>query len=95
MGRIVQTCSETRNQIDVYRTSDVQRSARRQRLAEHIHQAGPRPVLEALLAVENGEPLDDVLEDFGRIPVSTYMAVGANELPINRPLGVVDGGRNV
>ena len=44
------------------------RSARRIELCEHLHAAGPRPVLEALLAVDSGQDLDEVLEDFGRIP---------------------------
>jgi hypothetical protein len=54
------------------------RSARRRRLCAHLHSAGPRPVLEALLAVDSGQPLDDVLEDFGRVPADTYHAVGAS-----------------
>jgi uroporphyrinogen-III synthase len=54
------------------------RSARRRRLSEHLHSAGPRPVLEALIAVEAGQSLDAVLEDFGRIPADIYRAIGAN-----------------
>ena len=54
------------------------RTARRIRLAAHLHAAGPRPILEALLAVDSGQPLDDVLEDFARIPADTYRAVGAS-----------------
>jgi hypothetical protein len=57
------------------------RSARRQRLSAHLHAAGPRPVLEALLAVEAGQPLDAVLEEFGRVPAATYRAVGAHAFP--------------
>ena len=53
------------------------RSARRMRLCAHLHAAGPRPVLEALIAVDSGQPLDDVLEDFGRIPADIYHAVDA------------------
>lgn len=68
------------------------RTPRRQRLASHIHAAGPRPVLEALLAVEAGRPLDEVLEDFARVPVAMYVAVGADCLAIDNFL-VVDGGR--
>jgi hypothetical protein len=41
------------------------RSAQRRRLCAHLHSSGPRPVLEALLAVEAGQDLDEVLEDFG------------------------------
>ena len=32
------------------------RSARRMRLCTHLHAAGPRPVLEALIAVDSGQP---------------------------------------
>lgn len=60
------------------------RNARRQRLALHLHQAGPRPVLEALLDVAGGRDLDVTLEDFARVSVATYEAVGAHELPIQR-----------
>ena len=70
------------------------RHVRRQRLVRHLHQAGERPVLEALVAVEAGQLLDDVLADFGRIPINVYHAVGADRLPIDRPLAVVDGGRD-
>lgn len=54
------------------------RSARRRRLCTHLHSAGPRPVLEALLAVQGGQCLDEVLEDFGRVPSDIYHAVGAS-----------------
>ena len=40
---------------------------RRQRAAEHLHDLGPRPVLEALAEVEAGADLDHVLADFERI----------------------------
>jgi hypothetical protein len=55
------------------------RSPRRQKLSEHLHAAGPRPVLEALLAVEAGQPLDLVLEEFGRVAADTYRRVGASQ----------------
>jgi hypothetical protein len=53
--------------------------ARRQELCRHLTLAGPRPVYEAITAVARGEDLDQVLEDFGRIPVSVYRGVGASE----------------
>ena len=56
----------------------MKRSARRMRLCTHLHAAGPRPVLEALIAIDSGQPLDDVLEDFGRVPADIYHAVGAS-----------------
>jgi hypothetical protein len=37
------------------------RSARRQRLVAHLHASGPRPVLEALLELEAGRALLDLL----------------------------------
>jgi hypothetical protein len=76
-----------------HRTFLQARSSKRQRLVAHLH-AGPRPTLEALLAVEQGNDLDEVLADFARIPVDVYRAVGADELPINQPLAVINGGRD-
>jgi hypothetical protein len=67
------------------------RSARRQRLALHLHRCGPRPVLEALIAVAKGQSLDAVLQDFCRLNASTYRRVGADKLPI--PHEVVLKGR--
>jgi hypothetical protein len=57
---------------------DNERSVRRQYLSKRLHIAGPRPVLEALLAVDSGQPLDDVLEDFARVPSSFYRILGAS-----------------
>jgi hypothetical protein len=51
-----------------------------------LYAAGPRPVLEALIAVQGDADLDDVLAGFARVPVSTYHAIGANQLPIDRIL---------
>jgi hypothetical protein len=53
-------------------------------LARHLHACGSQPVLEALIAVDDGQPLDAVLEDFGRLPVRIYHEVGANEFPLNQ-----------
>jgi len=50
-------------------------------------------LLEALLADAAGQPLDRVLEDFGRLPAELYHATGADVLPIDR-LDLVDGGRS-
>ena len=71
---------------------DDPRSIRRQRLVAHLHSAGARPTLEAMLELEQGKPLDQVLEDFARVPVETYRAIGAAVLPINS-LVVLKGGR--
>lgn len=67
------------------------RTPRRQHLARHLHAAGPRPVLEALLELEAGRPLDDVLERFGRISIDVYHELGANKLSTG-PYAIVDGG---
>jgi hypothetical protein len=69
------------------------RSPRRQRLASHLHRCGARPVLEALLAMERSQPLDAVLDDFGRILAHVYRTVGASDLGTDDQLVVVDGGR--
>ena len=58
--------------------SDSKRAPRRQYLAERLHAAGPRPVLEALLAVADGHDLDWTLEDSARIPSSVYRIMGAS-----------------
>jgi hypothetical protein len=60
------------------------RNPTRQRLAAHLHAARPRPVLEALIAVDGGQPLDSVLNEFGRVSVETYHAIGANDFPNKR-----------
>ncbi len=70
---------------------NITRSARRQRLVQHLHRCGPRPVLEALIAVECGQDLDVVLEDFARLQPEIFEAVGADVLPID-DMAVVDGG---
>jgi hypothetical protein len=67
------------------------RSARRQRLARHLHAAGARPILEALIAVEQGQSLDAVLADFARVPIEVYHALGADRLPL---LTVTNEGRD-
>jgi hypothetical protein len=68
------------------------RTPRRQRLARHLHQCGPRPVLEALIAVEGGAPLDEVLEDFCRLVPEVYQAMGADVMSVDR-MTLIDGGR--
>jgi len=46
-------------------------SPRRQRATEHLHNLGPRPVLEALVEVEAGADLDRVLADFAQLDIET------------------------
>jgi hypothetical protein len=67
------------------------RNPRRQYLAAYLHSCGPRPVLEALIAVEKGQPVEDVLKDFSRLPPSIFEALGADTMPIDE-LAVIEGG---
>ena len=69
------------------------RSLRRRRLVNHLYACGPRPVLEALLAVDGGADLDAVLTDFARLPPRVYRAIGADYLDAEPPLFVFAGGR--
>jgi hypothetical protein len=71
---------------------DLNRTSRRQRQVRHLYKCGPRPVLEALIAVDAGQDLDVVLEDFCRLQPKIYHAVGADESPFEQ-VGVIDGGR--
>jgi hypothetical protein len=71
---------------------DLNRTSRRQRLVRHLIECGPRPVFEAMLQLEPGPKLDEVLERFCRIQPETYHALGADELPLEH-VGVIDGGR--
>jgi hypothetical protein len=64
------------------------RSAIRQRLVLHLYESGPRVVLEAMLELEQGKNLDDVLISFTRIPASTYRQLGADRLPIPQELNL-------
>ena len=58
--------------------AEIVANPRRQRAAEHLHNLGPRPVLEALAEVEAGANLDRVLADFERIDAETVAALGAD-----------------
>lgn len=68
-----------------------QRSPRRQQLVRHLHAAGPRPTLEALLEVAAGRDLDEVLARYARLPPAVYRALGADVLPIDTT--AIGGGR--
>ncbi len=56
--------------ISAIRSRRPQHLADQQRLdlARRLSNCGPRPVLEALLAVERGESVNAVLRDFARLP---------------------------
>ena len=60
------------------------RSAERQRGVAHLCAAGPRVVLEALLEISRGKPIDDVLLRYAKMPVSVYRAMGADVLLIHQ-----------
>ena len=70
---------------------DIARSPRTQRLAAHLHKCGPRPMLECLIAVAEGQPLDAALHDFDRLSPDLYRAIGADVLPVDR-LTLIEGG---
>jgi hypothetical protein len=74
------------------RWRELNRTPRRQRLVKHLIECGARPVLEALLAVDAGQDLDVVLEDFCRLSPETYQSVGADVMPIDEA-AVIEGGR--
>ena len=54
------------------------RSDRRQKQVKHLVACGERCVLEALIAVDSGQPLDAVLEDYARIPSCFFSILGAS-----------------
>ena len=60
-------------------SAEIVASPRRQRAAEHLHNLGPRPVLEALAEVEAGADLDRVLADFERIDVEVVAELGGDK----------------
>jgi hypothetical protein len=49
--------------------------------------------LEALIHTEAGVPLDTVLESLCSISPADYADAGVADLPIDRPLDVIKGGR--
>ena len=53
------------------KSAEIVASPRRERDAEHLHDLGPRPVLEALVEVAAGANLDRVLAGFARLDPET------------------------
>ncbi len=51
----------------------------RQRAAEHLHNLGPRLVLEALVEVEAGADLDRVLADFAQLDPETVRQLNGDK----------------
>ena len=62
-------------------TAETIASLRRQRATEHLHNLGPRPVLEALAEVEAGADLNRVLADFARLDPETVRQIGGDHFP--------------
>ena len=60
------------------------RSTARQRGVAHLCASGPRVVLEALLEISRGKPIDEVLQRYRKVAVSTYRAIGADVMPIHQ-----------
>jgi hypothetical protein len=53
---------------------------RRQRLAERVHDLGPRPLLCALIEAALGD-VDHVLARYGALDADVVRALGADEFP--------------
>ena len=53
----------------------------RQRCATHLHDLGARPVLEALLELDAGRDLDDVLARYAELDPEIVRALGADRFP--------------
>ena len=60
------------------------RSVERQQGIAHLYASGPRDVMEAMLEISSGKPLNSVLRRYSKIPVSTYRMLGADVLPIHQ-----------
>jgi hypothetical protein len=67
------------------------RSPRRQRLVRRLVQCRERIVLEALVQVDAGAPLDDTLEAFCCLQPADYAAAAVAALPLNK-LALLNGG---
>lgn len=68
------------------------RTPRRQHLAAHLHRCGVRPMFEAMLELEAGQPLDEVLERYCRLVPELYASIGADQFPPDQ-LFAIEGGR--
>ena len=53
-------------------------NCRRQRQAVHLHNLGPRPILEALAEVALGADLDDVLERYSALDPDVMRKLAAD-----------------
>jgi len=64
---------------------------RRQRLVEHLHRLGPKPLYHFLDEVERGASIPDHLERYAALPADFIKANGGDEFaPF---LFAIDGGR--
>jgi hypothetical protein len=72
----------------------LERTVRRQRLVRHLLACGPWPILEVLLAVANGDDLDETIEAIAKLQPESYRALHASELPLPvQQLTVIRGGK--
>jgi hypothetical protein len=63
------------------RAPDLRGNPRFRRLTERLHQLGPRPVGEALLAVAEGRDPIAVLEEYAALDPEFVRYVGARDWP--------------
>jgi hypothetical protein len=66
-------------------------SPQRCRLVQHLRTLGDRAIVEALLEVERGGSVDDVLSEFGRLHIDALCAAGGHRFP-PAPLTLIEGG---
>ena len=50
----------------------------RQQGIAHLCASGPRAVLEAVLEIADGKPIDDVLRRYTKVAIATYRMIGAD-----------------
>lgn len=67
-------------------------SPRREQLARHLHALGPQPMFLAMLRMDAGASLDQVLEEFRRVDPALCHAMAADRFP-PQPLYAVGGGQ--
>jgi hypothetical protein len=48
---------------------------------EHLYCLGPRPVFEALCAIEGGAGVIEILRDYSRLDLAVVAFLGANRFP--------------
>lgn len=69
---------------------DERYTPRRRLLVQHLRELGDRAVTEALLEVERGASVDEVLSRFGRLPIGAVQSLGGHRYP-PAPLTLIEG----